>query len=127
MLAIAPTEVRPRSDPGDAHLAHVPLHRLAVDHQRVASEMCGDPSRAVEGVLGIERVDPMLDGDLFERRSTRPVIQTGTTETQEVGLNSPRQLRLVTFHECETLVPIQVAGQVFFSQATWVVSRPISA
>ena len=80
MLAVAPTQVRPRGDPGDAHLPHVPLHRLAVDRQSVASQLCGDAPRAIERILRVERVDPVFDRHFFERRSTGMVVQTGTTE-----------------------------------------------
>ncbi len=42
------------------------------------------------------------------------VVQAGTAEAQEVGLHGERQFRLLTLHQRETRVPIQVASQVFF-------------
>ncbi len=66
MLAVAATEVRSRRDPGDAHLSHVPLDRLAVDRHTIALQLRGDPPRTVEGMLRVKRVDPVLEGHFFE-------------------------------------------------------------
>ncbi len=46
MLGIPPAEVRAGTDAGDPHLAHMALHRLAVDNDR---------SYAVGGLCGIVR------------------------------------------------------------------------
>lgn len=81
MLLIALAQVRARADPSDPHLAHVSLHRFAIDGSPVAAQLGGDTPRAIEGASGIDLVNPMLDRHLLCRGRGGLVVETRAAET----------------------------------------------
>src|SRR5215207_1375498 len=126
MLGQAFAEVRPRCDAGDPHLAHIPLHPLAIDRPKRRLQQHRQLARAIKRMGSIQRVDTVLDRHFLRRWRFGPVIQTPAADAEQIGLGAERE------HVCRVLhqrLPLSMAqdGNFFFRKLTWVVSRPISA
>jgi hypothetical protein len=74
----------------------VALHRFAIDDE-LGPEHLGDLARTVERALSIDLVNPMLDGNFFQRRRLTLVIQPGPIESQQLTLRLEREFRRVAF------------------------------
>ena len=114
MFQVATAQIRSRSDAFNAHLAHMPLNRLAIDEQAFALQLNANPPRAVKWILRIDFINPMFHSHLLWRRSYRLVIQTGAAQTEQVSLQGERQLSVLTFDQFQTLSARQGRGQIFF-------------
>ena len=55
------------TDAGQAHLVHMTGDGLVIDHYSFAPQLSGDPPHAVIRPLGVDFIDPMLEGDLLWR------------------------------------------------------------
>lgn len=66
MVVEAPlAQVRPRANTGYPHLLHVALDSLTVDIKTFPTKLGGNAPGAIEGTLGVNLVDVVLDGDFF--------------------------------------------------------------
>ena len=101
--------VGPRDDAGDAHLAHLALHPLAVEPQDRR-----DLARAVERVGRVQLVDAALEGQFFRAGQHGLVIQAGAVEAEQVALGGQAQVGLFPFQQRQALSAGQVRGQIFF-------------
>ena len=91
MLASAAAQIWPWADPDDAHLAHVPLHGFAIDDQLVVARQDDfDPPRPIGGLIGVNLINRVFDGDLCGRRRDRLIVQAASAEAEQVGLDSQR-------------------------------------
>jgi hypothetical protein len=114
MLLPAFAQVGTGRDAGDPHLAHMALHRFAV-HPEVGPKGHSDASRAIEGMGGIDLIDPMFERHLFRRGRHALVVQPTPIQTQDVGLGLERERALGSpFDQGEPLTPGQVGSQIFF-------------
>src|SRR3712207_3774557 len=91
MLLSAPTQVGCWTNAGDAHLAHVPLHRFAIDRPSVPAQFDGDAPRTIERIGRVDRINAMFERHLLGGGCHRLVVETRATETQEFGLAAERQ------------------------------------
>jgi hypothetical protein len=57
-------QVGARTDPGQAHLAHIALHPFAIDNP-LRPQQRRDFARTVEGMGGIEFINPVFDSNLL--------------------------------------------------------------
>ena len=62
----------------------------------------------------IELINPMLERDFFRGWQDRSVIQTGPTETQQLGLRLQREGRRLPFEQRQALSVTQGRDQIFF-------------
>ena len=113
MLRAAFAEVGSRTDAGQSHFLHVALHGFPIDDEPWP-QRCGDAPRAIEGMGRVDLVNPMLDRDFFRRWPDRSVIQTGPTETQQLGLRLQREGRRLPFEQRQALSVTQGRDQIFF-------------
>ncbi len=115
MLRIAPAEVRPRTDAGDAHLTHMALDGFPVDDEVIVLlEHDRDAARAVRWVVGVNPINGMLDGDFLGRGRDRLIVQTAPTQAEQLGLLDQRQLGLTPVDQGKALISGQGRGQIFF-------------
>ena len=126
MLGQAFAQVRPRCDAGDPHLAHIPLHALAIDRPKRRLQEHGQFARAIKRMGGVQRVDPVLDRHFRRRWRFGLIVQTPAADTKQRGLGAERKRIRSVLHQ---RLPLSMAqdGNFFFRKLTWVVSRPISA
>jgi hypothetical protein len=110
----ASAQVRSRADAGDAHVAHVPLHRLAVDTPPFSSQLGRDAARAVKGILRVERIDAMLERHLLRRGLARLVVETRSADAQQVRLRAQRNGDVLTLNERHAFLPREGRGQCAF-------------
>ena len=80
-------QVRPWTDARNAHLPHTPLDRLTIDPYPLPLQLHRNAPGAVEGILGVNLVDAMLDSYLLGRSLYRLVVQTRAAQAKEVSLN----------------------------------------
>ena len=102
-----------RTDAGDAHLAHVPLHGLAVDDDFLA-QFHRDLARAIERVLGVDFVDAPFDEQFFRRSRHGRVVQAGAVEREQVALGFQAQFGIVAFQQGQAFSAARLRGQIFF-------------
>jgi hypothetical protein len=126
MLGQALAQVRPRRDAGDAHLAHIVLHPLAIDRPKLGIEQHGELAGAIERVRGVEFVDPMLDRHFLRRWRTGLIVQRAPADAEQLSLGNKRERVGGAFDQRASLNMTQ-DGNFFFRKLTWVVRRPISA
>ena len=111
MRQIALTQVRAGTDAGKAHLLHVPLNRFAIDDHSFPTQLHSNPSRTVERIVWIERINAMFECHLLSGSRYGLVIKTRTTETQEFGLYAkwrvPIGRVLVAFHQHQAFTSTQ--------------------
>src|SRR5215211_7491505 len=126
MLGQAFAEVRPRCDAGDPHLAHIPLHPLAIDRPKRRLQKHGQLARAIKRMGSVQRVDMVLDCHFLRRWRFGLVIQTPAADAEQIGLRAERKRIRSVLHQ---RLPLSMAqdGNFFFRKLTWVVRRPISA
>jgi len=106
----------------------VALHGFAIDHQLVVTlQNDGDPPRTVGRLTSIDEVNRMLNGDLLSRRWCRLVLPAPTAQRQQIRLRTQGQCGRGAVKQLHPLSPCQGRGQIFLSQVTWVVKRPICA
>ena len=60
-----PAQVRPGTNTGYSHLLHVALDSLTVDIKTFPTKLGGNAPGAIEGTLGVNFVDMVLEGDFF--------------------------------------------------------------
>ena len=126
MLGQAFAEVRPWCDAGDPHLAHIPLHALAIDRPKRRLQEHGQLARAIKRMGRVQRVDTVLDRHFLRRWRFGLVIQTPAADAEQIGLDAERERVRRVLHQCLPL-PMAQDGNFFFRKLTWVVRRPISA
>jgi len=97
------------NDAGDAHLAHLALHPLAVEPQDR-----GDLARAVERVSRVQLVDAALEGQLCRAGQHGLVIQAGAVQGEQVALGRQAEVGLFPFQQRQPFSAGQVRGQIFF-------------
>ena len=115
MLRIALAEGGSRTDASDAHLAHMALHRFAIDDELVVLlERHRDAPRAIRRLIGVNPVNGMLDGDLFRGWRHRLIVQTASAQAQQVGLVRQGKFGRTAFDQGEPLTSGQGRGQIFF-------------
>jgi len=65
----------------------VTLHGFAIDHQlMITFQDHGDPPRTIGRLIGIDRVNRVLNGHLLSRRRWRLVIQAPAAQRQQIRL-----------------------------------------
>ena len=113
VFGVALAGVGSGTDARDAHLAHMALDGLAVDHQ-LGPQHRPDLARAVEGMGSVHLVDAPLDRQLFRAGGHRLVVETGAVEGQQVALGLQAQIARVAFQQGQAFSAGQVRGQIFF-------------
>src|SRR5260221_14556765 len=68
----------------------------------------------------------MFESDFFSTGRAWLIIQTRATKTQQIGLQTQRQLPLSSLNQADSFLPGQSCN-FFFSQVTWVLNLPILA
>ena len=81
VLGVALAGVGSGTDARDAHLVHMALDGLAVDHP-LGPQHRRDLARAVEGMGGIHLVDAPLDIQFLRAGGHRLIVQAGAVEGQ---------------------------------------------
>ena len=81
------TQIRARTNGGEAHFAHVTLHRFPIDTQ-VFAQFLRDLARAIERTRGIDFINAAFDPELFGRRRHRLIVQPTAIQTEQFGLNA---------------------------------------
>ncbi len=76
-------EVRTRMDPFDPHLPHGGLDPRSAHAEAFSLEHGCHAATPIEWPAGVERVDPVPQGDLFGRRKSRSVIEPGAGQAQQ--------------------------------------------
>lgn len=90
----------------------MPVHGLAVDLEALAAQLCRDPPRAVERVLGVDLVNSVLERDLLRQSRHRLVVKAGSIEAEQVGLGLDRETWVVKVKQRKAFSPSQV-GYLF--------------
>ena len=85
---IALTQVWTRTDAGDAHLLHVPLHSFTIDCPSFSAQLSRNTPRAVEGISGVDLINAVFKCYLLGRWRDGLIVETRTTEAQELGLHA---------------------------------------
>ena len=114
MAGLGQTRMRSRRNTPNPHLVHVALHPLAVDGMAFPLQLRGDATRPVEGALGIDFVDPVLERPLHRPRPDGPVIQARAVEAQQCGLRGQRQRIRSPIEQRLPLSAGEGRGQIFF-------------
>ena len=91
MLGQALAQVRPRRDAGDPHLAHIPLHPLAIDRRKVRLQQHGQLARAIKRMRRVQFVDAVLDRHFLRRWRFGLIVQTPAADAEQIGLGAERE------------------------------------
>ena len=126
MIGVSFAQVRPGIDRRNAHLVHIAAHGIARNRTKLRLEQHLEPPRPIEGVGSKQLVDAMFDGNFTGRWRHRLIIEMRPANAEQVRLRSHGQ-RVHRALDQRSSDPIREAGSFFFSQVSWVVSRPISA
>src|SRR5258705_13581825 len=126
MLGQALAEVRPWRDAGDPHLAHVPLHPLAIDRPKRRLQEYRQLAGAIKRMGGIQLVDAVFDRHFLRWWRFGLRVQTPAADAEQIGLGAERERVCGVLHQ---RLPLSMAqdGNFFFRKLTWMVRRPISA
>lgn len=82
MLAGPLAEIWPGGNPRDAHLAHIALHTLPVNQLAFTRQDHGNLTRAIERMVGVERVNAVLEGHFLRRWRHGLIVQAPTTDPE---------------------------------------------
>ena len=132
MFLVPSTQIWPWCNAGDAHFAHVALHRLAADGRALLCQLRRDAPRTIERPGRVELVDAMLDDHLLgwsgvqaDNRdwsgsdSAAPPAHAAAARPARPAHPAPPAPGAQLDSGCRP--------DFFFSQFTCVVRRPISA
>jgi hypothetical protein len=111
---VAAAQIGTRRDSFNPHLVHVALDGLAIDLHALVLQVDANPARAVERIPGVDLVDPMFHSDFLWRRRDGLVVQTGSTQTEQISLRDQRQFAAPAFYQRQTLNARQGRDQIFF-------------
>lgn len=79
-------DIRARGYASNAHLAHIPLHPLAIDGTKFRFQHHRQLAGAVKRVGGIDFINAVLDRHLLRWWRYGLIVQTAPTDAQQVGL-----------------------------------------
>ena len=114
MSRVTLAQVGTWADARNAHLAHVPLHRFAVDRSSFLVQYHRDPARAIKRMRGVDFVNAVLEGNLLGRGRHWLIVQARAIQAEQLGLPGKRQSTVLTFDHRLPLIGRQRRGQIFF-------------
>ena len=107
-FVLSPTQIRPWVDGHNPQFSHMPLDGFAIEHHSFSAQWGFDFSRTRKGILRVDLVNAMFDGDLFYRWLPWLIVETGTTHTQQICLVRQWQLMAVSFDQSYPLLMAQI-------------------
>lgn len=99
-------------DARQPHFAHAALHQLTVDGHFL-TQYRRDPPGAVEGILGVDLIDAVLERYFPGGRRHRLVVQARAVQVHELGLLDHRQFRRLTFDHDRSRLSTRGDRQIF--------------
>jgi site-specific DNA recombinase len=126
MLRQAFTQIGAGRNPGNPHLAHIPLHPFPIGRPECLRQQHPQFARAIKGMRGIQLVNPVFHRHFLRRWRHRLIVQTGAAQPEQIGLGAQREGIHRLLHPPPPLA-LAHAGSFFFRKLTCVVKRPISA
>jgi hypothetical protein len=67
-----------------------PLNPLAIDSPKLFLQQHGQLARAIEGMGGVQLVNPMLDRHFLRRGQSGLIVQAASADAEQFGLSDER-------------------------------------